>query len=66
MNHLVVLTDEEAARLEPVPIYCAACGDTGTIPADPIFVNTEHNYGIEYRSEEPCPVCGVDAEGEKR
>lgn len=55
---LRLLTPEEAARLEPLPIFCTTCSDTGTIPADPIFVNTAHNYGIEYRSEEPCPNCG--------
>lgn len=42
---------------EAVPIYCATCQDTGTIPSDPIFVNTDHSYGVEYRSEEPCPDC---------
>lgn len=55
---IVVLTDEEAAKLSPVPIYCTYCNDAGTIPDDPIFVNTEHSYGIEYRNEIPCPKCG--------
>lgn len=56
-----VLTEEEAATLTPTPIFCQHCQDAGTIPCDPIFVNTEHHYGIEYRGEEPCPKCSEEA-----
>lgn len=58
----LVPADEILVEREPVP-YCTHCGGEGTIPADPIFVNTAHNYGVEYRAEDPCPVCG-EAQGE--
>lgn len=51
---------DDAPPGEPVPISCATCQDTRTIPCDPIFVNTEHNYGVEYRGEEPCPDCASE------
>jgi hypothetical protein len=54
-----IMADDELLG-EGVPIYCKRCVDTGTIPADPIFVNTASHYGVEYRSEEPCPDCSLD------
>lgn len=55
-----IVPDDEPLG-EGVPINCRFCCDTGTIPDDPIFVNTEHNYGVEYRGEKPCPHCSMGA-----
>jgi hypothetical protein len=57
-----IMTLEEIAASEanePVPIGCELCQDSYWVLGDSVFVNTAHNYGVEYLGA-PCPRCNPD------
>lgn len=58
------MTAEEVAASDaspPIPVSCETCHDSDYVLGDSIFVNTEHNYGVEYIGA-PCPDCNPNGE----